>query len=450
MSSEFDVYLKDPIVWKKVAQFYYELGKLPSKVFQKYLTEILRNIQKEPVGVAEVLKQYETVILPNDPLAGKALDSQLGLQELKESKFTTSPARELEANLIRERLKLHPDTKIEKLLSKEVFRPKDLKIGGKPADFQLHKFKVTEPNGKIQFLDEKLTYQAEGQSKNFKSMKGKNLSNERQLLIKEFEETDLKQFQRMAKSQFLLGASMSGLLNIKLLFDGETSKFVTEVLKDGSVSVMIGGATDLLKDTALGDYAGPVASLGMMTLLNSYTAVNSGDWRRFGKDFGRDGIATGASCLTGYFLTWAIATAVTGPMATVIIVGGSIVSGIGTRMALTKWSPLGAPTKHELTKANAFYDAQKVDISQECEKYGLEFDMKNKVTDLIDGNIKFKQHDWTAIASDSKKALEFALSGPGKEIIILTLKTAKVRSPSGNIYNGLDLLINDARVVNNI
>jgi hypothetical protein len=445
--SEFDIYLKDPIVWKKVAQFYYELSKLPSRVFQKYLTNILRNIQKEPVGVADALKQYEAIILPNNPLAGKALEMELGLQELKDSKFLNTPARELEANLIRERLKLPPQTTIEKLLSKNSFRPKDVKINGKPVDFQIHKFKVTEPNGKIQFLDEKLTYQADGQSKNFKSLTGRNLSKERELIIKEFEQTDLKQFQQMAKSQFLLGASVSGLLNIRLLFEGDTTQFVTEVLKDGSISVMIGGATDILKDTAIGDYAGPLASLGMMTLLNTYTAVNSGDWRRFGKDLGRDGIATGASCLTSYLITWSIGTLVTGPVATAIIVGGTIASAIGTRVALTKWTPLGAPTKHELKKANAFYDAQKAEISNECKKYGLDFDSQNSVSDLINGNIRFKQYDWSMIISDSKKALEFALSGPGREIIILTLKTAKVRSPSGNIYNGLDLLINDARMV---
>lgn len=445
---ELECYLSDPIILSKIALIQCQFILVATKKGQDALRNLLASINKQVIGSAQVLKPYESIVDAGHPLAGEALDVQLAIEELRSGRFIRYPAKPLEAVKMLKRLGIPENSPTYKMLSKNSYKPNNLRLNGNKIELQVHKFEIETPKG-IVVHDEKLTYQQNGKSNNFKSSEGARLAEYREDVINELAQKNNSRLQQAFQSigyQALLGASLSGVLNYQLLLSGEIGQYCATVSKDAAISLMSSGLTEGLRNTPIGDYAGPLVGTSLMVAFNTYNLVQTGDWARFGKDLGRGSASMGASVLTTQGLIYLFPAAAGGPAFAAVAITGMLV-GMGTSYGLGKtW--FGSKTKTEILREN-FLNNQKSEIHEGFSQLGLEYDLDNTAKEFVaKGQVKFIKHDWNRMVTDSNYALSSMAKESCKRAALFVLRIAKARSPSGDVRTGLDLLLDDIRNIN--
>ena len=238
-----------------------------------------------------------------------------------------------------------------------------------------------------------------------------------------------------AQNAAKLGCGMSVVFNFHLLLNGDILGFGFEVAKDGVISAANSAAGDMLSNS-LGDYAGPVSALVICALIDTKNLVTTGDIARFGKNLGINGISIGAGwgggALIGMWL---------GPVGAIF---GGLIGGFAGRYIAGKWIPgLSGLTKNE---KNAFVN--KVTLDMKAQGLVLKANTSyEKLMRMLDkGEIKLAGAvSWQDVVSGKVSSKTVIATGAYRGMIKTAFVFAELRSPTGNITDGLKLLIEDAK-----
>lgn len=247
------------------------------------------------------------------------------------------------------------------------------------------------------------------------------------------------------KQSVLLGAGLNAVFNIDLLFNGNVGGFAAEVGIGAGYAALQSGAQDVLKNSlpqTAAEYAGPIAGVLLGTFTEVYGVCHHNDWARFGKNMtlhtasvgGGVAGAKGGTILGSFF----------GPIGAGI---GAVVGGIGgaitSRFVVGKIPVIGNETTREEIKRISNMTKQ---YRQKLREQGTPvpdnisdqelFKLIGEKTSIVKGN-----YSWDDISKGKITTSTLLKPGMYRETMRLVFTWAKFRSPTGNITEGLKLML---------
>ncbi len=235
-----------------------------------------------------------------------------------------------------------------------------------------------------------------------------------------------------------MGIGMSAVFNIGLLWNGEIRQFGFEILKDGAISCANSAAGDMLQ-TTLGDYAGPVGAIVISALIDTKNLYATGDWARFGKNLGINGVGVlagaGGGALAGLMGG--------GPVGAIV---GLIAGGFAGRYVAGEWIPgLSGLTKKE---KKMIMNKVTTELKEAGVKLPSGTTYEQFLAMMKRGEVQLRGAiNWADVQSGKIDKQSFFQNKAYKAMLKSAFICAELRSPSGDITEGLKLLIEDVKSI---
>lgn len=460
--AELDLYLAQPTYVAKACKIYYLITvKKGFPTLKKVLIEKLHELQQMLVGESTVLRSYETITRPNHPLGLQALNDQLAISEARTRlPFVINESSKRTDYYLR-KWQL-PGGQVRKVTSAS------FALGLDRRPYQIHAQQLFDRNGVFQRFDD---WKLKVGATDLRNTKDAHLYRARADLLKALT-TDRKaggvgqapaspsesnlwvDGWQVIGLQAAVGGALSALLHIGLLLDGRLVDFAVEVGMDAAKSLLSSACGELLKHTELSaEWAGPLVGLGLSALFNTYALVKTGDWARFGINMAHHAAVSAVSTLVVKGTLLAAGAAIgtlSAPVTLTLMLTVGLLTSMGTSQVLKQFDLFGTPTQQEAAlqaEQKAQLQAQRAQMAQELEKKGIILDSSTPEAEFLSKlegqEIAVKGHDWSRLAADAAAATKYLSNRAFRECLRWVFAIAKVRSPSGDVGNGLTLLLAD-------